>query len=1036
MKNIYLMLVNYRKVYLFSVTVFFMLHCLCIQKTFAQTTVNISPLKDNTIYERNTGNSNGAGEFFIAGTTGSPYFNHALIMFDIAGSVPAGATIQSTTLTLHVAGTSGNSGPYGIELHKLLQNWGEGTSNAGPQAGQGAPASANDATWINTFHPGLPWAAPGGNYDTAVSAVQTVNGVGFYSWSSATMVTNLQNWLNNPSTNFGWLLKSNELASFQAKKFESRENRVVANRPVLSVTYVLNNANKWTWVKGDSGLNNLGIYTTTGANLSKPGARSNSASWKDASGNFWLFGGTGYDATSGGALNDLWKFDPVSNQWSWIKGDTVKNEPGIYGLLGISNSNNKPGARSGSFSWTDNSGNFWLFGGISPFQQFPSRITYHSDLWKYNPVTSEWTWMKGDSLFNQTGNHGTRGISAQSNKPGNRAFSVSWKDQSGNLWLFGGTGLYTINNVSGNIWWFNDMWKFNTVTNEWTWMKGDSIINPPIINYGIKGVAALGNQPGPLQDAVSWVDSSGNFWLFGGQLFNQYRNDLWKYSPITNEWTWVFGDSTGNKPGVYGIKGISASGNKPGARNRSLGWTDPEGNLWLFGGSGMTTTQSGNLNDLWKYNIQSNEWVWVSGDSVINDIGVYGTNGIAASGNKPGARTGSIGWADQTGNLWLFGGYRFVPAPFGYYNDLWKYTRPSLANKLPAISITSPANNAVFPAGSNITLNANASDTDGTITKVEFYSGGIKFAEDSTAPYGLTGMNVESGIYILRAVARDNQSGAAVSDTVRITISACTGSGSITGEGYINIPGTQVADLIANPAYPNNPSVTVPVNSFEYANAGDNYGARLRGYICAPLSGAYTFYIAGDDQAGLWLSTDENPANKTLIAYNETPAGFRAFTTFATQKSVSIHLVKGVRYYIETLHKQSTTANHLSVAWVLPNGITESPIPGIRLSPIGSVFPNVSNFQTEMEKENNNTKGLKVTAMPNPSVSYFTINTKSISDKPISVTIMDVTGRIVERKQNIAANGTLQVGNKLGAGVYFVEVIQGTQKQRLKLVKQ
>jgi predicted extracellular nuclease/2',3'-cyclic-nucleotide 2'-phosphodiesterase (5'-nucleotidase family) len=354
----------------------------------------------------------------------------------------------------------------------------------------------------------------------------------------------------------------------------------------------------------------------------------------------------------------------------------------------------------------------------------------------------------------------------------------------------------------------------------------------------------------------------------------------------------------------------------------------------------------------------------------------------------------------------------------------------------PVITITTPLNNTVLPAGSTVTLTANATDADGTITKVEFYNNGVKFATDSTAPYTLTGTNVEAGTYVLTAKAFDNSGDSALSTAVTITLTACTGSGSITGEGYTNIPGTQVANLIANPAYPNNPSVTVPVNSFEYANAGNDYGARLRGYICAPLTGDYTFYIAGDDQAGLWLSTDENPNNKTLIAYNETPVAFRAFTTFATQKSVTIHLVKGVRYYIETLHKQSAAANHLSVAWVLPNGITEAPIPGSRLSPIGSVFPNVSNFQTEMEKENNNIKGLKVTAMPNPSVSYFVINTKSISDKPISVTVMDITGRIVERKQNIAANGTIQVGNKLGAGVYFVEVIQGTQKQRLKLVKQ
>lgn len=361
----------------------------------------------------------------------------------------------------------------------------------------------------------------------------------------------------------------------------------------------------------------------------------------------------------------------------------------------------------------------------------------------------------------------------------------------------------------------------------------------------------------------------------------------------------------------------------------------------------------------------------------------------------------------------------------------------------PVITITTPLNNTVLPAGSTVTLTANATDANGTITKVEFYASGVKFAEDLSAPYTLTGTNVEADTYVLTAKAFDNSGDSAISPAVTLTLTACTGSGNITAEGYLNITGTQVADLIANPAYPNSPSVTVPLNSFEYANVGNDYGARLRGYICAPLTGAYTFYIAGDDQAGLWLSTDENPNNKTLIAYTATPVGFQAFTTFATQKSVTINLVKGVRYYIETLHKQSATANHLSVAWVLPNGITEAPMPGSRLSPIGSSFPsivsggniNVQSFSAAMEQAVNST-ALKVTVAPNPSSSYFTLNIQSNNAKPINITVTDATGRMVESKLNINTGNSIQIGNKLPTGIYFAEVLQDGKKQRLKLVKQ
>jgi uncharacterized protein len=362
----------------------------------------------------------------------------------------------------------------------------------------------------------------------------------------------------------------------------------------------------------------------------------------------------------------------------------------------------------------------------------------------------------------------------------------------------------------------------------------------------------------------------------------------------------------------------------------------------------------------------------------------------------------------------------------------------SLGNIPPVITITSPTNNTTLPAGSAVTLTANATDADGTITKVEFYVGGVKFAEDLSAPYTLTGTNVEAGTYVLTAKAFDNSGDSALSTTVTITLTACSGGGAITGEGYLNINGTQVADLIANPNYPNNPSITVPVTSFEYASVGDSYGARLRGYICAPQTGNYTFYIAGDDQAGLWLSTDENPANKVLIAYNISPVGFRDWTATTTQQSAPITLTKGVRYYIETLHKQNIGTNHLSVGWVLPDGSAEGPIPGNRLSPIGSSFPNIATTQSfgEAMQDAINKDALKVTVAPNPSSSYFTFNLSGSSKQTITIIIRDVAGRVLTTVNNQSANSTIKIGAALKAGVYFAEVLQGKERLTLKLVKQ
>jgi hypothetical protein len=355
-------------------------------------------------------------------------------------------------------------------------------------------------------------------------------------------------------------------------------------------------------------------------------------------------------------------------------------------------------------------------------------------------------------------------------------------------------------------------------------------------------------------------------------------------------------------------------------------------------------------------------------------------------------------------------------------------------NQPPNITITTPAQGASYPAGSEISLTASASDPGGSIVKVEFYNNGIKFATDSSAPYEYAGIDVEPGNYVLTAKAFDNSGDSTVSDTVRITVTACTPSGSISAEGYANIPGGNVSDLTSHPSYPNSPAVTAQLGSFEYGpNYGDNYGARVRGYICVPETGYYTFYIAGDDQSGLWLSTDENPANKVLIAYVETWVNFRSWFTYPTQRSAPIRLIKGVRYYIETLHKEAVGPDHLSVAWTLPDGTFEAPIPGSRLSPWASTPGGIKapGFREAMEA----VQGFSVLATPNPSSNHFSLITKTDRKELITITVTDVMGRVVERRQNVAPNSTIQFGNTYRTGVYFVEVGQGNRKEKLKLIR-
>ncbi|MCY7293381.1 MAG: DNRLRE domain-containing protein [Ferruginibacter sp.] len=202
----------------------------------AQTTVVLNASADNTIYQNFPGNSNAIGQNFFSGNNGSNSPRRGLIKFNIAAVVPVGAVVTAVTLTLNCnisRATADN-----VSLYKLSTNWGEGTSNAAASGdGAGAAATTNDATWPNNFFPASNWTTAGGDYTATASANTSIAGTGFYTWSTAGMVADVQNWLNTPAINFGWIILCNETTAATARRFGSRENATVANRPTLSVTY-------------------------------------------------------------------------------------------------------------------------------------------------------------------------------------------------------------------------------------------------------------------------------------------------------------------------------------------------------------------------------------------------------------------------------------------------------------------------------------------------------------------------------------------------------------------------------------------------------------------------------------------------------------------------------------------------------------------------------------------------------------------------------------------------------------------------------
>jgi hypothetical protein len=198
----------------------------------------IGPAKDNTLYEFAAGTiSNGSGQHFFAGKTGAGSIRRGLIAFDIAGSIPAGSRVTSATLTLHLSREPVAGGPESIELHQVLADWGEGTSDAPANEGGGTTATPGDVTWIHTFSDTGFWSSPGGDFSPTASDSQTVDAIGFYTWSGAGLVADVQSWLDNPQDNFGWVVIGNESVPLSAKRFDARENTETSFRPELSVGY-------------------------------------------------------------------------------------------------------------------------------------------------------------------------------------------------------------------------------------------------------------------------------------------------------------------------------------------------------------------------------------------------------------------------------------------------------------------------------------------------------------------------------------------------------------------------------------------------------------------------------------------------------------------------------------------------------------------------------------------------------------------------------------------------------------------------------
>jgi MYXO-CTERM domain-containing protein len=208
--------------------------------------LDINPDKDNTLIESSTGAlSNALGDIYVGRTNqSSGSIRRGLVHFDVADNVPACSTIDTATLSLYLnMAPPAGPDPYTYSVFKVVtHDFGEGTSYSG--GGVGDTSTPGDATWIHSIcsagtpcSSGTMWSTAGGDFASTASASLSIGKTTgqYYTWSGGTLVNDVQDWLDNPTTNYGWGIMDDAATAQTARRFNSREES--SNKPKLTVTY-------------------------------------------------------------------------------------------------------------------------------------------------------------------------------------------------------------------------------------------------------------------------------------------------------------------------------------------------------------------------------------------------------------------------------------------------------------------------------------------------------------------------------------------------------------------------------------------------------------------------------------------------------------------------------------------------------------------------------------------------------------------------------------------------------------------------------
>lgn len=403
-----------------------------------------------------------------------------------------------------------------------------------------------------------------------------------------------------------------------------------------------------------------------------------------------------------------------------------------------------------------------------------------------------------------------------------------------------------------------------------------------------------------------------------------------------------------------------------------------------------------------------------------------GSSNIVRSGNKP------QGFYNHTagGNLidkGAFVGYESKPDIGACGDNNIIGTAASSSTPAPAPSPTPVAVSSVTISPSAVSVGINGKATlskainpsNASNQAVTWTSGNPNIAKVD-ANGVVTGVAAGNTTITVKTTDGNKTSVATVTVTPAVSAPPSAGvNGMLTKAVWTGISGGTISALRTNSNFPNKPNTSTTITTFSApGNVGDNYGTRIYGYLRPTVTGSYTFWITGDDNAELFLSKDQNPANKASIAKVPGWSNPGQLTKFPEQKSVTKNLTAGQYYFIEALHKESSGGDHVAVYWQGP-GISQSIIGSAYISTtVGSGGGGGS--PAEFLAEENPESKFVVHPVPVAQGEDFIVE---LPDASLEVKVLDLNGR---QHRSVPVNNETRVvvsSQGLESGIYYMQVL-------------